>query len=376
MPSEYLNIEAYDDRYVIYSETDDLGQTKFCRYDLDKDSVMDLLVYNWNNKSYTVIGLYGDELYLSTEDGLEYGVKDDVVEAIDITSGSLEEVCRQSHIPGAGTTLLEPDYAFEIIGDDIYTTTLEGSEITWSRIEGRGRAATHKGIDCPIKTISAFKYGTVECSNGECECPYCGIPLFRYYTEVFQLDSEYSDQAEKINSVLKAAFDQSVEAQETAVTSDDLTDEECDYHQEYPNQYCETDDTTVSDIEVIADRYLAVNMGGYWYGGGAHGYPTRNQYLFDQLGVRDFYDGSNEEFKQLCADATMTDYNQYAEYESPYFAEDAQAVYDQAYEEADLDASYVEFREDGAYLIYFPYDIGPYSSGFIEIKILNSFIYR
>ena len=381
MPADYVNICGYDDRYLIYTETDDIGQTKLCRYDLENGSIMDMLVYNWQNETYSVIGLYGDVIYLTTEEGEEYSHEDKVIEAIDVNSGEMQEICRQSAIAGASTTLLDPQYAFELIGDDVYTTTLVGADITWSKVNGRGRAATHNDIDCPIMTISGLQYGTIDYVSGEDYCPYCGIPLYKYYTELFQLDREYSDQAEKINDTLRASFDFSTETAESGQALSELTDEECEYHQEYPNQYCETDDTTVSDVYVIADRYLAVNMGGYWYGGGAHGYPTRNQYLFDlttgdQLGVRDFYDGSNEEFKQLCADATMADYNQYSEYESPYFAEDAQAVYDQAYEEADLDASYIEFREDGAYLVYFPYDIGPYSSGFIEIKILNSFIYN
>lgn len=117
-----------------------------------------------------------------------------------------------------------------------------------------------------------------------------------------------------------------------------------------------------------------VDSHGYWFAGGAHGMPYIGQRIFDlssgeELGVRDFYQGSEKDFKELVARKTKEDFESYSLYESPYYSEDGDQVYQTAYEYADLDATQVIFGEDGVVIVYQPYEMGPFASGFIEVSI-------
>ncbi|OQA23903.1 MAG: hypothetical protein BWY61_01344 [Firmicutes bacterium ADurb.Bin354] len=81
----------------------------------------------------------------------------------------------------------------------------------------------------------------------------------------------------------------------------------------------------------------------------------------------DLYPGTDEDFKELAAEKTRDDYNSYDEYASPYFAQDPDEVYRQAYDSSDVNSGNFEFAEDGVYMYYYPYDMGSYAAGFIEI---------
>ncbi|MBQ2100837.1 MAG: DUF3298 domain-containing protein, partial [Lachnospiraceae bacterium] len=74
--------------------------------------------------------------------------------------------------------------------------------------------------------------------------------------------------------------------------------------------------------------------------------------------------------KKLVATKTQADFLSYDEDMNPYYGgEDADSIYQKAYEYASLDASLITFEETGIYVIYSPYDMGPYASGFINIFI-------
>ncbi len=127
-------------------------------------------------------------------------------------------------------------------------------------------------------------------------------------------------------------------------------------------------------MQILNEKYLTVDYSGYWYAGGAHGMPYMNQRLFDlstgeEKTLQDFYRGSSKDFKKLIATKTKEDYLSYPENESPYFAGDADTVYQQAYDYALLDKGNLIFGKDGIDYYYPPYDMGPYASGYIFIHI-------
>jgi hypothetical protein len=129
----------------------------------------------------------------------------------------------------------------------------------------------------------------------------------------------------------------------------------------------------VYDVEILSDRYIAINMSGYWYGGGAHGMPLRDQLLFDletgkQMTVEDFYTGSEEDFRRLVAEKTKEDYLSYKN-GGPYFAEDADEAYEDAYNYCTLTGGTTEFTSEGMIYYFTPYALGPYAAGFIDILI-------
>lgn len=107
--------------------------------------------------------------------------------------------------------------------------------------------------------------------------------------------------------------------------------------------------------------------------------PGRDQYLFDlqtgeQLTFEDFYKGSEEEFKTIIATKVKEDYESYEDGSNgnssegyPYSVGDADRAYEAAYDSAEYTNIY--FEEDGIIYYFYPYVMGPYSSGFIEIFV-------
>ena len=85
--------------------------------------------------------------------------------------------------------------------------------------------------------------------------------------------------------------------------------------------------------------------------------------------LADFYDGSDESFRKLVADKTVEDFESYDEGMSPYFASDSEEIYKQAYESVSLEKCIVTFKNDGIYVSYPPYVMGPYAAGYIDIFI-------
>ncbi|MBP5472968.1 MAG: DUF3298 domain-containing protein, partial [Lachnospiraceae bacterium] len=149
---------------------------------------------------------------------------------------------------------------------------------------------------------------------------------------------------------------------------------ECADHQANPTWYRVTDDWTVTGVGIIDDKYLTVNMGGYWYGGGAHGYPSRNQYLFDletgeELSIEDFYTGSEKDFKTLVAEKTRDYYLSLDPNSNPFYTDDEDIIYSDAYENVYLEDGNIEYLEDGIIYYYPPYLMGPYAAGYIDIFI-------
>ena len=68
------------------------------------------------------------------------------------------------------------------------------------------------------------------------------------------------------------------------------------------------------------------------------------------------YDALKEDFES-CDDS------------SKYFASDANGAYDAAYECVSIEDANVFFKEKALIYSFAPYEIGPYSSGYIEVEI-------
>ncbi len=254
-------------------------------------------------------------------------------------------------------------------GSKIFSLMYEDGAYVWCVTDAKEEPAASKSLGLVAQSFSVFDYGTVEAVNSKYECLDCGTPLSQYYGEKFVLDGRYSEHADEINKELADYIDGSANIAQNDTT---FADSSCQEHQEDPDMYCVTDEDRVLDVYVIENKYLSVYMSGYWYGGGAHGMPSRGQFLFDlttgqRLGIKDFYKGSEEEFKQLIASKVKEDFCKEGK-EYYYLAENADEVYSQAYESAALDDRAV-FAENGLDFLFYPYDLGPYSSGFITVHV-------
>ena len=367
---DYPYIATYDDRYIYFSNWD--SQTYqymiYC-YDVGRERARALTL---PEESATVLGFLDGALYYSIQSVPKYGYPVNTIYSYNGGDGRSTQLYEAKAVPGAqfspGTE------GFRIIGDRLYYIAFSQDKLEWVSADAHTPGEDAKPVGCVEEELELFRYGKVDSSSEESKCPYCGTTLYKYYAENFVLDDKYSPHADKINAFLKDRSDAFFGSMDNDAYAP-VDDSQCEYHLEYPIQNCITDDLNVGGVAFIGDgKYLTVSMTGYWYGGGAHGYPNRAQYLFDletgeQITIGDLFAGTEEEFKDLVAQATVDDFLSYPSDSSPYSVGDSRAVYDQAYEEACFDSPNIEFNADSVTVYYPPYDMGPYASGYIEVDI-------
>ena len=367
----YFYIPQYDSEKVYYTDGDGGTNQTIYAYDLKTGKTAEV---DTHSMSINMMGLYQGKLYYSYEDSDVYGRTHNYICAYDSKTGQTAPVYDVEKVPGASYS---PGIdSFRIIGGQIYFIDFDVKDhaLKWIRVDESSGKAAFEDTGVTVETMDFYDYGTVECDSLTETCPYCGTPLLKRYAECMVIDPSVSPKADVINAYLKEEMRAFVHDSEYGYAEGLQDDSECEYHKESPWQYCVTDDLNVAGVHLIGDHYMTVDMSGYWYGGGAHGYPNRNQYLFDlntgeSQKLTDFYTGTEEEFKKLVAEKTKEDFLSYSYDDSPYFSEDAGEIYDQAYEEASFETSNIEFTEDGIILIYPPYDMGSYAAGYIEVFI-------
>ncbi|SDA47685.1 hypothetical protein SAMN02910368_00709 [Lachnospiraceae bacterium G11] len=361
----YINMYSKGHMFFINSSYD-TGVAEAFIYDVD-GKALNQISDDWS--LIQSIGRNGNDYYYYTQDEESYGIKINHVFKYNAESGLTTALYEAKSIPGVS---IQPGVEdFQLCGDKMYAICYDDGATKWMRIDSSNGVATYTDIDCPVSTVDIFNYGKISSTSIVDTCPNCGTPLVKIYAERFELDSKYSKNADKINETLKDVQDRELSY---STDGDDYYGSDCTEHQEHPTWYTITDDYTVSAVKIINDKYLAVDMGGYWYGGGAHGMPMRDQHLFDletgeEKTLEDFYTMTNEDFKALVAYKTKEDFLKYENGESPYFAADADTVFNDAYEYAELDRGTVDFAEDGIYYYYPPYEMGPYAAGYIDVFI-------
>jgi hypothetical protein len=317
------------------------------------------------------LGREGWKYYYYYQTCDEYGINVNHVLEYNYMNGETTPLYEAQTIPGSGISSPGVE-EFRVFGGRVYTIDLIDGEIRWMSADITNGRAALQDMGCPSGKVDIFNYGTVDHYSAEACCEDCGMPLHQKYTEFFVLDDEYSSYADKINDALNE------KAQAFIISGmegdGDVYDSPCEDHQEHPSWYRVTEDYNVSEVNIIDDRYLAVNMSGYWYGGGAHGMPMRNQYLFDletgeELFFTDFYTGTEEEFKTMIAEKTVEDYESYGDFPPYYATDDMDQLYEDAYNYAWLGENNIEFTDDGIIYYYAPYEMGPYAAGYIEFTI-------
>jgi predicted nucleic acid-binding Zn-ribbon protein len=355
----------YDKNKVIFSLTDE-NYNDSQKYALDIDSGKADLIID-DKKAVPTDFDDGIVYYYISEESKFQNVSMKLY-AYDTKTASSKLIRQEDHKPGANG-IYDVFTNNWVSGSKLFSLTYEDGAYVWCVTDAKEDPAQTKSLGLVAQSFSAFDYGTVEAVNSEYACLDCGTPLSKYYGEKFVLDGRYSEHADEINKELADYIDGSANIAQNDST---FADSSCQEHQEDPEMYCVTDEDRVEDVYIIEDKYLAVNLSGYWYGGGAHGMPSKGQFLFDlttgqRLGIKDFYKGTEEEFKDLIASKVKEDYEKEGK-DYYYFAESADEAYTQAYESTALDDRAV-FTEDGLDFLFYPYDIGPYASGFITMHV-------
>lgn len=355
----YVNVYAYDGNfaYLNWYDQDNGNYMTYC-YDFSVDRYEEIGVVE-------TIMLYEGNYYYAVDESEEYGIRDTHVYAYDPDGGRSTEQYEYLATPGArncwGTN------GFSIIDGQVYIVGVEKHEYMWLRVNYDESGASYTDIYCPISDIPLFEYGDVNYTSGSVVCPKCEKTVYKFYFETFNVDSNVCLGYKTINEALnKRMIDKALSSKEHYEES--LQDNDCEYHED--ERYCETEEMSVESVEVLFSKYITIDMGYYWYAGGAHGMPGIEQYVFDldtgdELIAAEMFNGTEEDFKELVAQAVVDDY---AENPDKYYIEGG-SVYDTAYEYAGLTSTTIKFEEDGVYVYFAPYSLGPYASGFIGVKL-------
>ena len=369
VPYEYQQSDllfGYDkDGFIIYSYDEDHNFIKAELVDPKtgeaKEFCSDSYVYCKgfdNNYIY-----YIDEVYTDT-----YMMDETYYYAYDVKNGEEKLLYKKKRTPGSGYNSSYQN-GYYINDGKIYFTDVDGSQGKWLIIDAS--SGDLLPTDCVYNEYNALKYGTVEYDYSKTLCDKCGKPLIRAYQEYFVLSDEYSDHADEINKSIK---ENSIEDESNAFG---YSDDDCSYHDQYTDTLTDTYEKIVWNVDIIKDHYLTVDLSYYSMGvGAAHGYGAGYMLVYDldtgkKMGISDFFDGTEEEFKKLMAEKTVEYFN------SPEGEErnnhddigDDEAIYHNAYEQAGFDTTHLDFYEDHVTLVYYQYEIAYYAAGCFYIDI-------
>ncbi len=364
----YLGLECYNADYIIYTGPEDgeEGDSSYSRfgYDISNDTVIPLNEYVGD----VILDLSGNYLYSFKDFSQEAGVQNNHIFRYDLTTGKTDLLYETRNVPGAGYYTAGVE-SFTLIGDQIYFVDVMDRMLKWVRVNYDESGASYTDIYCDLNEIDTLKYGDVDYIQYTEECPLCGQNLGSTYKEYFRLSPEYSAFYEDINSDLynEALIENRAEGEE-------MTEEMCKEHQENPEWYVDEYEENVTGVTVIGDRYLQVAMSGYYYAGGAHGMPYEQYFLYDlSTGKRkefnDFYTGTDSDFANLMAEVVKRDYEAGAEYiEYTYDPDTLENIVNDVLSSTGP-GSTIRYEENGIYVVYSPYVLGPFASGFIEIFV-------
>ena len=361
-------VRVFDDSSVIYYSYKEGEYTKTGDFYLNRKTGITVPVSD--DSVFNLIKFGDGNIYYYTLEEQEYGINTVKVIKENIESGARTVLLERQNIPGVYGYNPGAD-SFTIAGDKVFFTDFANNKISFFMGDlTENEIINIHPIDCDVREIEIFKYGQVKSISKSFKCPTCGIPLSEGYFEYLVLDDK-TDAGVKITDCLKDnAFTLSQEYGNIV----EVSSEDCKVHEEsdYKEQFCESDCETISGAGTIDDRYFYVNLEGYYYAGGAHGMPYREQMLFDldtgeRKYLRDFYTEDEDSFKSLIAEKVREDYNRYTA-GGPYFAADDNEAYGNAFEYANIDGN-VTFTQEGIVYSFNPYDLGPFSSGFISVTV-------
>ncbi len=370
LPKDAYETVYWDDTSVYVNTMSDYeGTCTLYRYDI-KDST----VATVSDKYQGTLAINDNRLYWYESENESNGETKYHVYYIDLDTFKTGEAVTMRRTPGiseyytaiSSFTPCETGYFYAECGF---------GEIKWcySYVSASGNVVSNNAIAEPIRECKWKEIGSVQAVSNESYCAKCGKKTEKYYEEFFVLDSDLSPFAKDINDTLYGICQSNLAGYGATDPYIPADDSECEYHGTYMGMA--SYEHTLSDAKIIKDHYLTVDMNGYMYMGGAHGMPFTGHYLFNlntgkEVLMSDLFNGTEEQFKELIATKVKEDLLSYEgpEY-APYYTTDPDELYESAYESATLDLLPVGFNEDGLYIDYQPYAMGPYAAGFIVIYI-------
>ena len=267
---------------------------------------------------------------------------------------------------------------FTVEGDACYYMDFDGENLWWFSCGLSDNAHALTRLDVVDEYHGIFDAGEIAYATDSYRCGNCEELIYEYYIEGIRL---YGDDPviDRINGVLADEMDKILALMEeqlrTYQTNGMAEEHLCGSYTYRTTLQEEVNGITRyrfnkdgQDGELIC---LEADYSGYDYSGGAHGYPSRAHFLFDlsdgaEISMADVIGVSEDEFRTLAAEYTVMDH--LGENGVLYFEIEEDALYDAVYEYAGFDCP-MYLGVDGVVVEYFPYHLGPYASGIIEVTV-------
>ncbi len=384
--------DYYDDRYVFVEKDDNTsgsGDYSFVRYDSETGEKTVIFEGNSKETGFDIVDIKDGFIYYLTEEKYEDGsVKSRSYyrapeEGFDIKKGeflvTIPEYC------GVTSSYMgKKSNAFSVKGNYVwylrfFDSAREGhrGDVAWQCVNVLDPSAPGSTITFDaVEEHKAFAdYGSVEKkpeAGKEGDYTYftgC-MEWFTFHDEIPHSD-EMNEEIKEIYGRYEDYYGHILEMarQDLIDSSDyDLSDNS-GWNPTYSyDQY-------FSGINEVGSHYLNLSLSDYIYSGGAHGMSGEYNYLFDldtgkKVTMRDLYKGDEESFKEIVIRYSMEDWkntggNVYYEDYSPDREDEMRQTFSDT---VNIDME-MRFENDGLHILYPPYAVGPYASGFIEIKI-------
>lgn len=362
------SVVAYDSKYAFYEAySDDYNDFSLYRYDYDSGE--SALVYV--NARMLGNGANGNT-YLSVNSEKDGDI---VYSLVEVNVETLESKVIKEGSRAMGFGYCEPYYhSPAVVNGTLYFYDYDGdASIKWYAYDGKIKEINE--MTEPVKVSNVLQMAHLEVAKEKYECEFCGKAIYKAYCEYPVLNSDIK-YAGKISKYLKDMAQKTVKVTDpTILTMYMETDQYCEDHG-YASSMETLDDLVVA-IEYVGGHYLTVSYQGDWFGGGAHGYPSRSDYLFDLntgnvVSFADLYTGTEEELKDLVATKAKEHIEYCMEAEdggSPYFTDDPDTLYSEVYDLISLQNINIEYGKDHATVYFFPYELAGYAAGFVEYEI-------
>lgn len=359
----YIQNPFFDGKYIVYgtSEYDmELGDYDKRIWVLDTETEhYDSLLTVGGEYSYNILAVQDGKAYFARQD-FTNSITEYQIFVCDLGNEDRTDLYQMEVIPGNDFINLNgKSDTFMLVADKCYFGQNNELGLGLYSYDFNSQDTTFCEQICENKYL---EFGNVYCEADTLRTED-GMKAYTYWIEGFELAIDYPGK-DKINQTLKAKFDDSVNG---CIANGEAC---LDY---FDSEYgsTESSELNLSSVMELGDHYLQILFRGYEYMGGAHGFPYFENYLFDtatgeQITFKDMYQGSEEEFCDVVARYSL---NYYLENEDAFYGfESEEVAYDAFYSGAEDDLAII-CGEDCFYVNYYPYEYGPYSSGFIEIEI-------
>ena len=265
---------------------------------------------------------------------------------------------------------INDQFQCQILNGKVFVCDLKDGELKWFRVDGYDDEYIVEDIDCPIEVVGAYKYGTVTKFESEMNCPSCGATILDISYDLFQLNEEYSKYSAVINEKLKEKKDDFLNGFSKEWLDGVWHFDEC-YGIDLQSNGGESVES-LSGVDIVNSRFLVLDMFNWWCSSpGAHVLSNDDNHVFDlstgeELSMKNFYSGTETEFKALVAGKIKDDY---CKEPKRYEMDSEEGAYNAAYEKADIDSKSIDYFDDHITYCFEQYQLGSYAAGEYEVNV-------